>query len=146
MSGKLKGESPKRIAFLKDIILKLPGPIETWNEPFFEDFYNPTEKAVSSDVPPFVKLMLSLTEEEQTNLNWKNARYTGCVKDEVFLRYFGEACPVVGVIHLPMERQYRIEMIDVWEMTRTTILSSASGKTTFNLPGKAGIAVICIRM
>lgn len=144
--GKLKGESPKRIAFLKDIILKLPGPIEAWNEPFFEDFYNPTEKAVSSDVPPFVKLMLSLTEEERTNLNWKNARYTGCVKDEVFLRYFGEACPVVGVIHLPMEQQYRIEMIDVWEMTRTTILSSASGKTTFNLPGKAGIAVICTRM
>ena len=112
--GRLKGESPKRIAFLKEIVERLPGPIEPWDEPFFEDFFNPTELTKPGETPGFLKLLLSLPEEEKANLGWKSARYTGHIGKEVFIRFFGETCPAECVIHLPSENIYCVELIDTW--------------------------------
>lgn len=143
--GQLKGTSPARIAFLKELFYHLPGTVEPWEEPFFEDFCNPTEIKKEGEIPGFIKLMLSLSEEEKAHLSWKNARYTGHIEDKVFLRYFGESRPALCTIHLPQEHEYSIEVIDIWEMTRKQLMASASGKTLLKLPGKEGIAILCTR-
>ena len=37
-------------------------------------------------------------------------------------------------------------MIDVWEMTRKTLIEEASGSTALELPGKEGIAVLATKI
>ena len=39
-------------------------------------------------------------------------------EDEVFLTYFGDACTICGMLDLPEDGKYRIDVIDVWEMDK----------------------------
>lgn len=50
--------------------------------------------------------------------------------------------PAVSSFELPENHKYKIEVIDVWEMTRTTLIEETSGETRCMLPGKEGIAVV----
>lgn len=144
--GTLHGESPERIAFLKDFMYDLEDALEPWSEPMFEEFNNVTEQIVPGELPPFVQLMQSLTPEESENLKWKNAAYTGHYKENVYLKYFGNQRPRVAAIRLPKEHFYKVEMIDVWDMTRTVVEEKVSGKVPLTLPGKEGIAVLATRV
>lgn len=145
--GRLKGESPKRIAFMKDIFYSLPEHVSPWAEPVWEDFSNATEEK-KGDVQehPFFKLLNSLSGENQEIIQMKNAMYNGRCGDEVFLKYYARQCAKVSSIRLPKDKTYRIEVIDVWEMTRETLLEEASGTTDLRLPGKEGIAVLATRI
>ena len=49
-------------------------------------------------------------------------------------------------LELPEDKQYRVEWIDTWEMTRTAAAEKASGRTKIHLPGKEGIAVLATRI
>lgn len=142
--GRLHGESQNRIAFLKDMMYELNRPLEPWNEPMFEEFQNVTEQAQEGSEPPFWTLMKALSTEEAENLKWKNASYTGHYKEEIFIKYFGNQRPSIAAIRLPKNHSYKIEMIDVWEMTRKTVEAHASGKVPLTLPGKEGIAVLAV--
>lgn len=144
--GKLHGESAPRIAFLKDLMYSFKGNLEPWNEPIFEEFGNVTEKAVKSDVPPFFKLMASLSTEESENLKWKSAAYLGHIGDDVFLKYYGTHRPKKAAFRLPKDFTYKIEVIDAWEMTRKTLAQNVSGRVPLDLPGKEGIAVLATRI
>ena len=144
--GTLHGESPERIAFLKDFMYGLEDALEPWSEPMFEEFNNVTEQIVPGELPPFVQLMQSLTPEESENLKWKSAAYTGHYKENIYLKYFGNQRPRVAAIRLPKEHFYKVEMIDVWDMTRTVVEEKVSGKVLLTLPGKEGIAVLATRV
>ena len=52
----------------------------------------------------------------------------------------------VAWIKLPKDHKYKVEMIDVWEMTRKTLIEEASGSTALKLPGKEGIAVLVTKI
>ena len=112
----------------------------------FEEFSNVTEKIVPGEAPPFFALMQSLTTEENENLKWKSASYTGHYKENVYLKYFGNQRPRVAAIRLPKENFYKVEIIDVWKMTRTVVEEKRSGKVPLQLPGKEGIAVLATRV
>ena len=140
--GKLKGESPCRIRFLQELIYSLPGTLEPWDDFCLEDFFNPTEIIKEGELPPFLKLQESLTEEERINLEWKSASYGGHCGDEVYIKYLAEHCVRKGSIRLPEEYSYRVEWIDVWNMTRECLYENASGKVELDLPGRQGIAVL----
>ncbi|GAA0800242.1 DUF5605 domain-containing protein [Faecalicatena orotica] len=144
--GKLKGKSPKRIAFLKDLMYSLPSYMTPWEEPFWEDFEK-VKEAKMGDVEehPYFKLMDSMDEENREILQIKDAKYTGCCGEEVFLKYYARQCARVSSIHLPKDKKYRIEVIDVWNMTRETLLEEAGGTVEFQMPGKEGIAVLAVR-
>lgn len=144
--GRLKGESPARIAFLKELLYSFPAPLESWTEPIFEDFSNPTETTGDRQQNPFLSLWLSLPANESANLAWKMAAYTGNCGDDVFLKYYSHQCPRLSSIKLPKDHTYKIEIIDVWNMTRETLIAKASGKTPLSLPGKEGIAVIATKI
>ena len=143
--GKLHGQSPERIAFLKEIMYSMEGPLEPWDEPFYDEFFNITEQTKEGEEPAFFTVMKSLTTEETENLKWKNATYTSHYKDDIYLKYYGTQCSKYVKFRLPKDHSYKIEVIDVWEMTRTTLVEKGSGKVPLILPGKEGIAVLATR-
>ena len=139
----LKGKSPKRIAYLKDFLYSLPSCLEPWNEPKWEEIDQEFEKNGEN---PFVTLIKSLTPEEKETLAFKSGDCAGHCGDEVFLKYFGIQCAAVASIKLPKDHKYKVEIIDVWEMTRETLIEEASGSTALKLPGKEGIAVVATKI
>ena len=67
------------------------------------------------------------------------------VEDQVFLQYFGDACTICGQITLPESGTYRVDVIDVWNMTRKTVLEGVFGNVNVPLPGKPGMAVLSVK-
>ncbi len=139
--GILKGESPARLAFLKDFFYSLPQAVEAWDEPIFLDFEDETGEKLAA----IIKAQQSINEEERVNSSWKDSTYGGHIGGDIYLRYYGEKCPRYISIRLPQDYTYKVEIIDVWDMTRSTVNENASGKTPLTLPGKGGIAVLATR-
>lgn len=58
------------------------------------------------------------------------------------MKYYGRRCPCQGKLVLPENFRYDVEVIDIWQMTRKTILEDVTGAVQISLPGKEGIAVM----
>ena len=52
--------------------------------------------------------------------------------------YLGRQCARYFELALPEKGEYRVEVIDIWEMTRRTALEAARGKVRVELPAKGG--------
>ena len=68
--------------------------------------------------------------------------YSGKCKDQAFITYVSKQCYSSIEMDLPEDKNYTVELIDVWNMTRSIIMENASGKTKIKLPGKVGMAVL----
>lgn len=144
--GKLKGDSPEGIAFLRDVMESLPGPLDPWEEPVWilyePDLQDKEPQAV--DENPFMKLRASLKEAEMDAGSLKDSAYCGHVGEESFIKYYGIQRPSKSCMILPKDKTYRIEMIDTREKKRTVIAEGASGIAWFILPGKEKMAVLAV--
>ncbi len=145
--GVLKGESPKRIGFLKDIVDSLPGPIEFAGDLVPVKSREAFEAMKSQGVPgmeenSFFQSILRLTWEQASEIFRSLRKFLGRVGDEVFLLYLENQCASIGELVLPEEGSYDVEVIDAWEMTRMKVLSGVNGKIQVTLPGKEGIALL----
>ena len=124
--GRLHGESPARIAFLKEIIDSLPQTPEGFRG--------------------FLKALLAMSPAEQERFLAFNTAYEGKVGDgDAFLIYKDTECSSLADLSLPTDKTYRIEVIDTWEMTRETVQTGASGKVQVRLPGKEYMAVLAVK-
>ncbi|MGT2674590.1 DUF5605 domain-containing protein [Streptococcus rupicaprae] len=47
---------------------------------------------------------------------------------------------------LPEEGKYRLEIIDIWEMTRECVRERVTGYIHLSLPSKEGIAVLATKL
>jgi hypothetical protein len=103
--GDLKGESPERIKFLRDIIQSAPANLKS--------------------IPLFTWMPFSCVGVER----------------EYYLGYLNDAQPRSIVIDLPNNASYKVDLIDTWEMTVTSINKKFSGKSLIELPGKPYMAV-----
>ena len=65
--------------------------------------------------------------------------------EDAYLWFNDRQCFGEQTLSLPEAWQYRIELIDVWAMTRTVLLDDASGETLIRLPGREGLAVLATR-
>lgn len=141
--GKLKGESPKRIRFLRDIVESLPGPLEFSGRDFTDEellgFQRQMGKAPGEGI---LRKLPEMTLQEVRIVADMGRELLAHVGNQAFLKYYARECTAVGTLDLPESGSYDVEVIDVWEMTRKKVCSGASGKTTFPLPGKEGIAVL----
>ena len=100
--GVLKGDSPKRIAFLRKILEE--GPAEG---------VNPLpDKYLAAGVP-----------------------------GKYYLYYFDSHQPAEYEFDLAKGVQYKLEVIDPWEMTITPVPGVYEGKFTAKLPGKPHLAL-----
>ena len=156
--GSLVGESPARIAFLKEIAYGLPGPIEP-SESRTDKMLKTAETARKLGVektvetlklPPmfagFARGLLALEPSDLVAFLSCEAEFMGHCGDEAFLQYFDLECKAYHEMVLPGDRTYRVEVLDTWEMTRTVVLERASGKVSIPLPGREGMAVLAVAL
>lgn len=139
--GILKGESPKRIAFLKSILDELPGYLEEWEDMPMADAEGMPPKEV---IEQFCALRASLSEAELDALMRKDKDCKGHFKGKVYLQYLGRHCNALLRWRLPEGHKYCVEVIDVWNMTREKVLTGVSGDIEIKLPGREGMAVLAV--
>lgn len=151
--GTLKGESPKRIAFLKSIVEELPGPIEPIDNPLslltkmaataegMENIW----KILPESAVPFIKSYLRMGDGMR-EFTQSEFIYKGHCNEEAYLIFYDLRTCGSDILELPEEGAYRVELIDTWEMERTVIRENVCGKTEISLPGREGMAVLARKM
>ena len=149
--GKLKGESPARIAFLKKIVESLPGPLEFAGNDMNEEKYNQLKARAAkhpADFPGFAHYMLAKLDWQQAeSLMNSNREFIGkCPNNSAFLYYYDRHCTARPTINLPTDGKYQIEVIDSWQMTKKMVVAGVNGQITVSLPGKEGMAILARRI
>jgi hypothetical protein len=152
--GKLVGESPKRIAFLREIVESLPGPL-TPIQAGVSRWMGTTEEmkqAILAENPDlcqniFKKALFALTPAEGQRYLDMDFEYAGTVEGKVFLYYLDHHACARKRISLPSGRSCRIEVIDTWNMTREVYAENAVGEGSQNfyeimMPGREWMAVL----
>lgn len=142
--GKLIGESPARIGFLKGILEALPGPLTFSGKDYTEESFEEMKRRIPKEQreSSFVRLMLKVSWDEAKGMLNAGREYEANCGDEVYMKYYGRHCTCQGKLVLPKDKSYDVEVIDIWEMTRRTVLENVTGEIQIPLPGKEGIAVM----
>lgn len=149
--GRLKGESPARIAFLRDIVETFPGPLTYIGDGCGRFTIEQIEQMKRDGIPEelkddfFAKGLIRMPKERLLAFMLRNRPALACCEDEAFLRYYEKECPSVGEMMLPETGKYRVEVIDTWEMTRTVVAEGVSGTVRTALPGREGIALLAVK-
>lgn len=154
--GILKGTSPARIAFCRQIIESLPGHLEG-------------EVSFLHNVLPLLKL----SKEEQNDLISKiplpNAEtmkrlvaafcdsgpyaesfayaetaYYAHIGTDCYLRFYDTRPVARDTLHLPEDRKYTIQLIDTWNMTVETVAEGVSGTYVVQLPSRENMAMLAL--
>lgn len=149
--GTLQGESPARIAWLRDLVESLPGPIDPQRGRFGNLVDLTPEKidALLPMVPESAKAMFvsmkNLTDFERGILRGGEYNYAGQVGEAAYLWYLYRQTSARYLITLPKDKTYKVEVLDTWEMTRTTFAEHASGEVQVHLPGKEFMAILATK-
>jgi len=132
--GALRGESPARIAFLRQVFEQAPDltPVEKLdmeNTNLMDGgFQKLRAHFVESGIPPIAAGGLS---SEACGYNLEQGYY---------LFYYGLHQPAAQAYNLG-DGRYQVDVIDTWNMTVETVLEQAAGETRVPLPGRKYIAV-----
>ena len=154
--GALKGESPKRIAFLRQIMESLPGPLSPREDNIWSVVLREREdleRALSSlpeDMQDFWRrfsdsIHRMRIQDRTAHLGGEHAWESHC-GEEAYLTYFDLQCYGEQTVQLPGDKVYKAELIDVWNMTREVIAESISGETKLTLPGRDNLALLITRV
>jgi hypothetical protein len=103
---------------------------------------NPPEAVVKNGMMKILRIPAA----DLYNLFASIPRYNGSYNDEVFIYYLADQCAVETQIDLPETGNYRVDVIDTWEMTRETVMENVHGSQKVNLPGHEGMAIIATKM
>ncbi|MBR5109767.1 MAG: DUF4038 domain-containing protein [Clostridia bacterium] len=149
--GRLKGESPKRIAFLRQIMESLPGPLEPvsggWQA--LGDASEDEMNRIISGADGVMKAFFTSLSRMEDRDRWFHCAgehvWTARCGEEAYLWFNDLQCYGKMTLKLPEDKRYRVEVIDVWNMTRETLREDASGETPLLLPGKENLAVLAVR-
>ena len=146
--GELHGESPRRIAFLKEVIDSLPAPLTPWH-PGFGDLRKMTREesdAIIAGAPgnlgDFLRLMLAMSDREHTFQTISEYEFSGHAGEEAYLFYYGINCFCQTMPNLPAGHTYKLEVLDAWNMTRETIATGYTPGHLVRLPGREYIALL----
>ncbi|MGM0110038.1 DUF5605 domain-containing protein [Enterococcus sp. DIV0187] len=139
--GILHGNSLKRIQFLKDILYSLPSE----GEPVYKDIVdNPNTKKKDKELRGYHHTFRDVVDElpkwQQKELAFTEPMILK--GDSYLLRYMGRTAQSYVDLELSNDKNYTIEILDIWEMTRTLVNQNSSGKVRVTLPEKEGIAIL----
>lgn len=143
--GKLYGESPERIAFLKDFIYSLPGDWEAESPGTKNPNLDENDQKAMEQEAKFQKI-LERSKKEYRDFFAISTTPMAIKGKSFYVEYLGRNCAAFKDLLLKEDRKYRVEIIDIWEMTRTTAAENVSGVTRIELPGKEGIAVLAMEV
>lgn len=144
MGGRLIGDSPARIRFLRELLESLPGPLVSREKIATDEELLGYQAALRESKPtdPLMKLACRMPLDTLRSFreNFRTLE-SGC-GDAVILQYYARFCTNTAKMKLPEGHTYRIEVIDSWNMTCMTVQTHAEGEITVRLPGREGIAVL----
>ncbi|MCR5273386.1 MAG: DUF4038 domain-containing protein [Lachnospiraceae bacterium] len=147
--GKLKGSSPARIAYLRDIIEEIGEPLDFYASGFSAMLERAREnetfrRSIPSNLGNFALNQKNMDPVEFALQDSSEAVFAGHTKDDShILFYYGTECSSRVDIELPKDKKYKVDVIDVWNMTRKTFSEGASGTFEVRLPGHEYMAVLC---
>ena len=154
--GVLRGESPRRIAFLREIMESLPGPLVPIDTGLLDQaaLEGPAWEKVMEATPEDMKNFFRLFSESIRRMDIRDRvphlagehTWEAHCGEEAYLTYFDLQCYGVQTVHLPMDKVYQAELIDVWNMTREVIAENISGETRLQLPGRDNLALLITRV
>ena len=142
--GQLYGQSPERIKFLRSI-QEEAGVLKPMTRQLNLDPNNAAAAEAMEKYKTFFKAIMALSEEERNRVMLGMQPMIASNID-CRLQYLARACAVFAEVNLPENGQYRVEVIDVWEMKRTVAFDAANGLTKVPLPGKEGMAILVSRL
>lgn len=148
--GKLKGESPKRIKFLREFVESLPAPLDPLvvglSKMFAmsRDEMNEAIKKLPEENKAFVNVLLSMDEKELQYTGHGEYIFAGHIGEEVYLYYLANDCCARYMPELPQGKTYSVEVIDAWNMTREKIAEGIKRGDEIRLPGREYMAIFCI--
>ena len=148
--GKLKGQSAARIGFLKEILYSLPGSLEPMEQRGITRFEDLDEKRLltlkeqDAGLYQLASGTLRMEPSLRQAMFTKGTSYGGHCGEEAYLTYYGRTCPYRADLQLPECKTYTVRVIDIWEMTKTTVLTGVSGAVAVPLPSREGIAVLAV--
>ena len=147
--GKLNGQSPSRIAFLREVIENLPGPLEPISGTLSELLCELPEEAlrgvIAGMLPDFQDFLHSITAMDRSDrARFYAVEYTfqGHCGVQAYLTYLDDQCVAAFELVLPENHSYRVEVLDTWNMERKTVFRGASGHIRVELPGRPWMAVL----
>lgn len=150
--GKLKGESPQRIAFLRQVMESLPGPLDPGDGGFLAWAQQPEAEAqekIPEEMRGFFRAFATSIRRMEDQDKWLHLAgehsWEAHCGEEAYLHYCDLQCYGQQIMRLPADKQYRVDVIDTWNMTRETVHENASGDTLVLLPGREDMAVLAIR-
>lgn len=140
--GKLIGKSPARIAFLREIMESLPGPL-TGTPSEVSEKVAALRQGTGGEfsLEQAYQLFGELSNANAGSVTNGTGKTIGHYEDEVYLQYLDGHCACEYSVDLP-EGSYDIEVIDTWEMTREVVLRGVSEHAVVPLPGKEGMAIL----
>lgn len=138
--GKLYGQAPARIAFLRQVLESLPGPMEP---ACAEAARDPNGSATSSEL--IQRIWESGSEKGKETIRQEMIQPIGRHPD-YRLMYLGRSAQSFCELQLPENGSYRVEIIDTMEMTRREAVSGVCGNIRIGLPGREGTAVLITRL
>ena len=149
--GKLNGQSPSRIAFLREVIESLPGPLEPVSGTLSELLCELPEEALRgviagmpSDFQDFLHSITAMDRHDRTRFYAVEYSFQGHCEEQAYLTYLDDQCAAAFELALPEKRSYRVEVLDTWNMERETVLRGASGHVRVELPGRPWMAVLAM--
>lgn len=149
--GRLTGESPSRIAFLRELIGEIGAPLLPCGGGFAELAERAAaDPALQAAIPAGLHMLFEsrrrMGPEEKALFDSEEAVFAGRTKDESHILYYcGTDCFARYDVSLLEDARYRIEIIDAWNMTRELYADGVSGRTEVRLPGREYMAVLCTR-
>lgn len=146
--GRLNGESPARIRFLRELIESLPGPLEPIGGSL-NDLVGMDDEGMRSMIEhapggfrDFLARIARMDQKERGRFFAVEYGYRGHVGEDAYLYYLDDQCAAAVQLELPEDKTYRVEVLDTWAMTRETALEAASGSVRAELPGRPYMAVL----
>lgn len=146
--GKLTGNSPVRIAFLREIIEEIGQPLEceeSWLGKILRDdreqvpdrYEKCGEHNITLDMLYNKSDLIELARQADAEYD-----YHGHAGEDAYLYYYGNDCCARVDIYLPENHTYTVDVIDAWNMTRRRVMTGASGRTEVKLTGHEYMAVL----
>jgi hypothetical protein len=151
--GRLIGESPKRIAFLREVVESLPGPLAPYPCGITKlvamamEHSEEIRKAPMDNRIYFMKAICRMDDTELLRYSDMDFEYAGHVGDQVYLYYLDHHTCARKLISLPEGKTCKVEVIDTWNMTREVYAENAVGSGPENffevrLPGREYMAIL----
>lgn len=141
--GKLYGQAPEKLRFLRQVLESLPGPMEPACTEAVKD---PNGNATSPGQKALFQRIWEMGSENAKNQIRQEMMQPIGQHPDYRLYYLGIGCNCIYNLHLPATGSYRVELLDTMETKRWEAVSGVCGDIRVGLPGKEGMAILVTRL